>query len=55
MDRLLFQRDHSDCNNKAALEGSNSGLETSSAKKQASSAVWVGLKKGSGHGHPHGN
>lgn len=39
MDRLLFQRDHSDCNNKAALEGSNSGLETSSAKKQASSAV----------------
>lgn len=39
MDRLFFQRHHSDCNNKAALEGSNSGLETSSAEKQTSSVV----------------
>lgn len=39
MDKLLFQRDHSDCNNKIALEGSNSGLETSSAEKQASGVV----------------
>lgn len=39
MDKLLFQRDHSDCNNKTALEGSNCGLETSSAEKQASGVV----------------
>ena len=46
MDKLLFQRDHSDCNNEIALEGSNSGLETSSAEKQASGVVWIGLKEG---------